>query len=62
MRYGPTFLSKMFLEFNDKTINIIDSQYLVYNHHNNNQNFMIQVKYLIGSKIKNINFLSNLVQ
>ena len=44
MRYGPTFLSKMFFEFNDMRINIIDSQYLVYNLHNNNQNFMIQVK------------------
>ena len=44
MRYGPTFLSKMFFKFNDKTINIIDSQYLVYNHNNNNtQNYMIQV-------------------
>ena len=43
MRYGPTFLSKMFFEFNDKRINIIDSRYLVYDQ-NNTQNFMIQVE------------------
>ena len=42
MRYGPTFLSKMFFEFNDKTVNIIDSQYLVYDN-DNTQNYMIQV-------------------
>ena len=45
MRYGPTFLSKMFFKFNDRTMNIIDSQYLVYDHNNNStQNYMIQVK------------------
>ena len=43
MRYGPTFLSKMFFEFNDKKMHIIDSQYLVYDQ-NNNLTYMIQVK------------------
>ena len=40
LRYGPTFISKMFFEFNDKTINIIDSQYLIWNH---TQSYMMQV-------------------
>ena len=43
MRYGPTFLSKMFFEFNDKIMHIIDSQYLVYDQ-KNNLTYMIQVQ------------------
>ena len=43
LRYGPIFLSKMFLEFNDETISIIDSRYLIWNQ-NNNENYMMQVK------------------
>lgn len=43
LRYGPTFLGKMFFEFHDSTINIIDSRYLIWNQ-NNNENYMIQVK------------------
>ena len=43
LRYGPTFIGKMFLEFNDKKINIIDSQYLIWNNDNNTQNYMMQV-------------------
>ena len=43
LRYGPTFLGKMFFEFNDKTINIIDSRYLIWDQ-KNNENYMIQVK------------------
>ena len=42
LRYGPTFLGKMFFKFNDERINIIDSQYLIFNH--TNSNFMIQVR------------------
>ena len=42
LRYGPTFLGKMFFAFNDMTINIIDSRYLIWNH-NNDQNYMMQV-------------------
>lgn len=41
LRYGPTFLGKMFFEFHDSTINIIDSRYLIWNQ-NNNENYMIQ--------------------
>ena len=44
LRYGPTFLGKMFFEFNDTTINIIDSRYLIWDH-KNNENYMIQVKW-----------------
>ena len=43
LRYGPIFLSKMFLEFNDETISIIDSRYLIWNQ-NNNENYMMQVR------------------
>ena len=42
LRYGPTFLGKMFFAFDDRTINIIDSRYLIWNH-NNTQNYMMQV-------------------
>ena len=45
LRYGPMFLSKMFLEFNDETISIIDSRYLIWNQ-NNNENYMMQVKHV----------------
>ena len=45
LRYGPMFLSKMFLEFNDETISIIDSRYLIWNQ-NNNENYMYQVKHV----------------
>ena len=57
MRYGPTFLSKMFFEFNDKRINIIDSRYLVYDQ-NNTQNFMIQVESCKMCFIRKYIFLS----
>lgn len=40
LRYGPSFLGKMFFEFNDDRINIIDSGYLIWNH--TNTNYMIQ--------------------
>jgi len=40
LRYGPTFLGKMFFKFNDTRINIIDSSYLIFNH--TNTNYMIQ--------------------
>ena len=43
LRYGPTFLGKMFFKFNDERINIIESQYLIFNH--TNSNYMIQVRY-----------------
>jgi len=40
LRYGPTFLGKMFFKFNDERINIIDSRYLIFNY--TNSNYMIQ--------------------
>ena len=43
LRYGPTFVGKMFFAFNDRTINIIDSRYLIWDH-NNTQNYMMQVE------------------
>ena len=47
LRYGPTFLGKMFLKFSDKRIKIIDSKYLIWNHTHSqtkqNINYMIQV-------------------
>ena len=46
LRYGPTFLGKMFFKFNDERINIIDSRYLIFNY--TNSNYMIQV--LISNK------------
>ena len=46
LRYGPTFLGKMFFEFNDEAINIIDSRYLIWDH-KNNENYMIQVKFVL---------------
>ena len=42
LRFGPSFLGKMFFEFNDDRINIIDSGYLIWNH--TNSNYMIQVR------------------
>ena len=42
LRYGPTFVGKMFFAFDDRTINIIDSRYLIWDH-NNTQNYMMQV-------------------
>ena len=48
LRYGPTFLGKMFLKFSDDRIKIIDSHYLVWNYTHSktkqNINYMIQVK------------------
>ena len=41
LRYGPTFIGKMFFKFNDEKINIIDSRYLIWN--KTNTNFVIQV-------------------
>ena len=43
LRYGPTFLGKMFFKFNDERINIIDSRYLIFNY--TNTNYMIQVRF-----------------
>ena len=42
LRYGPTFLGKMFFRFNDERFNIINSRYLIFNH--TNTNYVIQVK------------------
>ena len=42
LRYGPTFLGKMFFRFNDKRFNIINSRYLIFNH--TNTNYVIQVR------------------
>ena len=51
LRYGPTFLGKMFLKFGDERIKIIDSHYLVWNHTNSktkqNINYVIQVKFTL---------------
>ena len=45
LRYGPSFLGKMFFEFNDDRIKIIDSGYLIWNH--TNTNYMIQVRLIL---------------
>ena len=59
LRYGPTFLGKMFFKFNDERINIIDSRYLIFNH--TNTNYMIQViwKYIYEFQYKMFMFQTN---
>ena len=42
LRYGPTFIGKMFFRFNDERVHIIDSRYLVFNY--TNTNYVIQVR------------------
>ena len=56
LRYGPTFLGKMFFEFHDSTINIIDSRYLIWNQ-NNNENYMMQVEEKVEKKELNVLFI-----
>jgi len=40
LRYGPTFIGKMFFRFNDERVHIIDSRYLIFNY--TNTNYVIQ--------------------
>ena len=42
LRYGPTFIGKMFFRFNDERVHIIDSRHLVFNY--TNTNYVIQVR------------------